>query len=172
MQVKVSFAADTSVLVAFSGVEQMTLLRAITGRIAIPAAVRRELVDNGVGWLAAREAQESIKRADWIVTFDLAKESIRVIDGPNIDLGEREVVSLDVALQCTPLIDEKTGRRAAETIALRPIGTLGLLRIAKERRLIERVGLLLKAMIHHSNLRYGDRLLRQFMNRIGERWPP
>ena len=172
MQVKVSFIPDTSVLVAFSGVEQMTLLRAITGRIAIPAAVRRELVDDGVGWLAAREAQESITRADWIVTVDLAKESIRVVDDPRIDTGEREVISLAAAWQCTPLIDEKTGRRAAETIGLRPIGTLGLLRIAKERRLIERVGPLLKSMIRRSNLRYDDRRLREFFHSIGERWPP
>ena len=173
MQEKISFVADTSVLVAFSGVGKMALLRGITGRIAIPDAVRRELVDDGVGWVAAREAQESITRADWISAVDLSsEESIQVVDDPRIDTGEREVISLAAAWQCTPLIDEKMGRSVAEALGLRPLGTLGLLRIAKLCGRIERVSPLLKSMIRRSNLRYGDRLLQQFMSNIGERWPP
>lgn len=172
MQAKKPYVADTSVLVAFSGVGQMALLREITGRIAIPTAVRRELVDDGADWIAAREAQESVARADWITTEDLVKEAIPVIGDPKIDLGEREVISLAAAWQCTPLIDEKTGRSVAKLIGLKPLGTLGLLRIAKAWGRIERVGPLLESMIRESNLRYGDRLLQKFLADIGERWPP
>ncbi len=172
MQGNVLFVADTSVLVAFSGVEEMPLLNNVLGRIAIPAAVSRELVDDGVGWVAAFTAQEAIIRGDWIVTVDLAQLGIEAIDNPRIDLGEREVVSLAAAWHCTPLIDEKTGRRAAEALGLRPIGVLGPLKIAKDRGNIGTVGPLLERMIRRSGLRYGDRLLREFMLSIGERWPP
>ena len=171
MQEKPPFVGDTSVLVAFSGVGQMTLLREITGRIAIPSAVRRELVDDGAGWIAAREAQEIVVRGDWISTVHLAEASIQMMDDLNLDPGEREVISLAAAWQCTPLIDEKTGRRAAELIGLRPLGTLGLLRVAKASGRIEKVAPLLSSMIRQSNLRFSKRLLQKFLRHIGERCP-
>jgi len=101
----------------------------------IPQAVWDEVTSHGGSASGAKEISE----ASWIEiqTVDpLLVEPIIIL----VDRGEAEAIAL---ARCIPdsvlLIDDSRARRVAERLGLRRIGTVGLLRRAKQAGLIKRL---------------------------------
>lgn len=162
---------DTSVLVAFSSVGEMGILKALFPKATIPGAVFRELVMDGKNWVEAAEAQREAVAGDWLETVDLSASRIPIHVDWRLDDGEREVISLALAKRMLPILDERPARRLAQSLGLVPIGSLGLLAIAKERGIVPTIGSVVTRM-RSSGLRFADKLLVDFLKGFGERWPP
>lgn len=149
----------------------MDIPKSLFPKALIPGAVFRELVTQGEGWHAAESAQREARSQDWLETVSLSDEQIELVGDPSLDDGEREVISLAFAWGLLPAIDEPFGRREAQKLSLDPIGSLGILGIAKNRGIVLGLGPTVAAM-KNRGIRLGDRLISRFLRQYGERWPP
>ena len=129
-------------LVALWAVGQLDLLHQLFGEIWTPKAVcdefraadpaRREATLRDAGWIRCVQVQDA--------------QQVSVYVG--LDQGEAEVLAL--AQECDPrlvIIDELRGRRYAQRLGLPLTGTLGVLLLAKEQKLIPTVRPVLTALL-------------------------
>jgi predicted nucleic acid-binding protein len=124
--------ADTSPLNYLILIDHINVLEPMYGRIAIPAAVRDEML--------RRQAPVSVRSwatnlPEWVEVH--SSKPAPFLLSRNLDLGEREAISLALTLKAPILvIDEMIGRKEAEAHGLRVIGTLGILRDAHDLNLL------------------------------------
>lgn len=125
--------ADTSPINYLVLIEEIGILPKMYGRVVIPHTVREELV---------RASAPQLVRA-WVghppVWLEV-RSPLAVPDSAlaKLDLGERDAIMLATELQADQLIvDDREGRREAERRAIPVIGTLGVLREAATRKLLD-----------------------------------
>jgi uncharacterized protein len=159
-------AADTSPLVALSGIRRLGLLRTIFGEVVIPPAVYREIIDQGVGWLEAEEVQAAILAGElvkvWSKPFGLLSAPAR-----KLDAGEVEAISLAKHMNSLCLLDERRGRAFAEANGVRVIGSLGVIIRAKNRGLVTKVAPLIEAM-RANGINLADSLISAVLSECDE----
>ncbi len=120
--------ADASALIAFTQIDQLSLLHKLFAEILVPPAV-------------AREAAPSLPHLPaWI--------RIRTLEGPphaavtkvSLDPGETEAISLALEAKADRIIlDDRQARNLATALGLVIVGTAGVLFAAKQRGLITAV---------------------------------
>ena len=113
--------SDASPLNVLVRIERVALLPKLFNRIVIPPAVEAELNDPR----APKEVRSFLgSRPSWL---EVARP-LALLDLPNIGPGERAAISLACERKADLLlIDDKRGRRAAKSLDLRIIGTIGIL---------------------------------------------
>lgn len=151
--------SDTSPLTALLLARRDKLLRELFDRVVLPPSVQSEL-------LRAHAALPS-----WIEV--IAPEVIPVsVSEAGLDPGETEAIAL--ALELRPdmlLIDERLGRRLAVRHGLPVTGLLGLLVLAKQRRLIAEIVPVIGELQEKGNCWFGHELLVEVCRSVDERWP-
>ena len=150
----------------FSKIGHFDLLRELFQTIVIPPAVHEEVVERGAGRAGARESRD----AGWIAVAEVPPPSAVVAAlVAAFGRGEREAIALALSLDPTMilLIDELRPRRVAEQLGLIPVGSGGVLVLAKQARLISEVRPLLDGLRGHG-LRIGDAVYRRVLERAGE----
>jgi len=95
--------------------------------------------------------------------FDLVK-ALKLI----VDEGEAEAIALAMELNLPLLIDDRKGRRLAEKLGLKFIGSLGLLKIAKEREIIFEVKPFIQNFLKKGYY-LDEKLVRLFLESVGEK---
>lgn len=144
--------SDTSPINYLVLIELQDLLPSLFDRIIIPEAVRRELQADGT----PEPVRQFIAAApDWM----------EVCSGPQVpatlahlDSGEREALALALTVSANfVLIDERMGRQAAEDHSLEVYGTLGVILVAAERKLVTLEDAL--GRLQRTNFRVSPRLL-------------
>lgn len=121
-------------LVALWLLDQLTLLRDLFRFVLIPSAVEME-------FLAAESAmrKQALEQSHWIKTVSVQNPR-HALTYTGLDQGEAEVLALGVEQGARlVVIDERKGRQYAKRLGLPLTGTLGLLLVAKEKRLITQV---------------------------------
>lgn len=130
--------SDTTPISNLIQIDEFDLLEKLFGKIIIPESVLIELLafpDTQPFISLLLEEGRVVKQA--IDDIELV-EKIEV-EG-DLDRGEAEAIALAIQLQADKLlIDEKVGRKYAESIPLSIIGTLGVLVQAKHVGIIEEV---------------------------------
>jgi len=125
--------ADTSPLNYLVLIHQIHLLPDLYGRVLIPESVLEEL--------SAIETPQLVRNwatnpAEWIEVLPptpIDDESLT-----RLHAGERDAISLALTVHANAvLMDERRGRQEAENRGLKPIGTLGVLVAAHNRRLVD-----------------------------------
>ena len=123
--------SDTSPLNYLILIELHDLLPKLFDRILIPDAVHREL--------KSAAAPDPIKRFLAEVPAWLEVRPSGEIDATPrlLDSGEREVIALALSTKAdSVLLDERKGRQVAREQGLRVSGTLGVIRLAADQKLI------------------------------------
>lgn len=120
-------------LVALWTLGRLDLLQALFGEVLIQAAVQSEFLATEC---LRREA--ALSSAPWIKTVTLA-EPRRALAYIGLDAGEAEALALAEERGGIVIMDERQGRRYAHRLRLSLTGTLGVLLLAKERRLLSTV---------------------------------
>lgn len=129
--------ADASPLIAFSRINHLEVLSKTLGEIIITEKVEKECLED-----MSRPGATALQKA-------ILKNIITVHDDPNtdqyreladiLDEGEASAIALALKMRTSLLIDEKLGRAAAKKLNLKIIGTAGVLLLAKQNKIIDKV---------------------------------
>jgi predicted nucleic acid-binding protein len=84
-----------------------------------------------------------------------------------VDEGEAEAMALSLELGLPLLIDDQKGRKVAEKLGLKYIGTLGLLKIAKKKGIISTVKPFIDSFIN-CGYYLDKKLVEKFLKDLGE----
>ncbi len=156
---------DTSVVLYLAWLRHESLLPALFDTVLAPPEVKLEFEQ-----LAARE--ERFIGLAFPASIQIQQpESIPATLSENTALDRGERAALALALErhiTTVLLDEKPARAVARRLGLRPIGVLGILLEAKERKLIEEVRPLLDALQMEAEFYLGESLRSETLRRAGE----
>lgn len=148
--------SDASPLIAFYQIGQLDALRALFERLIVPPAVVWEVAPS-VGALPT-----------WVHVRDVPRPPDLV---SHLHVGERETISLAVYLQADFVVmDDRPGRRAAQSLGLDLIGSLGLLVRAQRRGLIRTVRPMMDQLVA-SGLYASEQLYREILEAAGEADP-
>lgn len=157
--------ADSSPLIAFGSIDQLSVLFQIFGNVIIPNIVAEECLTD----LAHPGAMAIAKAID--------KHFIQINKQPNptaptdlieiLDPGEAAAISLANSLQAPLLIDEKLGRQVATQLGLKIIGTIGVLLLAKQKNIVPAVKPILTSL-KNGHYFLSDSLVQETLIRAGE----
>lgn len=128
-------------LVALWTLDHLTLLRDLYQSVLIPPAVEAEFlaVDH-------TSRQRALQEASWIKVTPLTNPRY-ALTYLGLDQGEAEVLALAVEREARLVVmDERKGRRYARHLRLPLTGTLGILLLAKEKRVLTAVGPLIERL--------------------------
>ncbi len=128
--------ADSGPLIHFALLGRLDLLRDIYGRLIVPQAVYDEIVKRGAG----KPGDRDVAAAEWIETRMAPDSPTAAALANDLDAGEAEAISLAITIGADLfLCDDLAARRAAERAALRVVGTLGILGVAKREGIVPAV---------------------------------
>jgi len=109
---------------------QIGLLPQLADRIVLPFSVHGEMLDVRAPEIVRTWAG---KLPDWIEL----RSSTPTVGGKGLSIADREAITLARDLKATLLLtDDRKARQCAAGIGVASIGTLGILEIAAERKLI------------------------------------
>lgn len=151
LNILVRVGREDVLAVLFDGVMVPPAVLAEMGHPSAPPAVRA-FAESRPAWLAVRAPK---------MVLPLAA----------LDLGEREAISLAAELGLPLLIDERLGRREAESRGLSVIGAVGVLERAADAGVIADLAAV-HEQIRQTDFRVSDRLLDASLKRHLERKNP
>ena len=121
---------DTSPLIFLSRLNRLDLLRREADEIVAPSAVLREIAEY------RDEAAAQVAEAREIWLRERSAQDLNLLAILRTELGDGEAEAIALALEtgaARVVLDDLDGRRLADRLGLRPVGTLGLLLAAKLR---------------------------------------
>ena len=156
--------SNASPLIGLCKIDLLYVLKELWREVTIPEAVYREVVVDGKGKPGSNVIENACK--DWIKVVAVKNrhevEALQAI----LDKGESEVIALGQELKADLLLlDNKEPRLFAKGIDLDVIGTVGIIRLAWEKELIEDP----VKQIHHLRLNgfwIHDEIVEQFKKGI------
>lgn len=133
---------DSSAIIALSQLGYLDRLRGIFSEAMVPRAVYEEICFRGRGLVGERELSEAIE-AGLISVRDVRN---RVLVNALLDplgLGEAETIALALEESADyAVLDDKLARRRARAMGLNVIGTLRVLRLMYDSKVIDKEGLI------------------------------
>jgi predicted nucleic acid-binding protein len=158
----VAVVADAGPLIALARITRVDLRPALYDEIIVPPTVYREITTKQDFPGAAMFAQAAWLRVGPIADLR-AVECLQLL----LDRGESEAIVLARLLRATLLMDERRGRAIANTFGVSVTGTIGILRIAKQRGRIDQMTPLLDAL-RSAGVRLSQRLYDEARRSVGE----
>lgn len=160
-----SVVSNTSPIINLAAIGQLHLLRAVYSRLVIPQAVYREIVIAGPALPGAVEAVTEGWIESRTIAFPAELRYLQTI----LDQGEAEAILLALDIPADLLLmDEKRGRRVAQSLGIPTIGLLGVLIEAKQHRVVERVQPILENLVNTANFRIAPALYSRVLVAAGE----
>ena len=135
-------SVDTSPLLYFYRIDQLTLLRRLFDRVLVPEAVVIELARG-----KARDIRvPNLTDYPWIEIRQIERRSVSErVD--SLGAGEREAILLALDGHADwVILDDLDARHQAEICGIQVIGTVGLLASAKQKNMIASVAPILNAL--------------------------
>ena len=124
--------ADTGPLYYLFLISEVDVLPQLFASVAVPQAVVSELCHTGA---PASVRSWALTPPPWLVVHT---DPVETPPLPPIDAGERAAIALALLLGAELLLmDERAGTAAARGQGLQTVGTIGVLKLAAQRRLIE-----------------------------------
>lgn len=138
--------SNTTPLSELSKIDRLDVLQSLFATILIPPTVYAELTTGN------HPATIAIPAATWIEprTVQQVERIEQLLQTPGLDRGECAAIALAEELRADRLlIDERAGRKLAQTLGLPIIGTIGILLLAKKSGLVSAIAPLLDDLIDH-----------------------
>lgn len=156
-----NIVVNASPLILLCKAGHIGLLEKLGRNVFVPRAVVNEVVAH-----PEDEAGRSVKTFSWLTQVEVSvPDSIKAWD---LGAGESEVIAY--ALRCDgvrPLLDDAEGKACALAHGLRPLGTAGLLVLAKRSGLIQSVKPAL-GIIREKGLWISDTVVATIVKSAGE----
>lgn len=144
--------ADTSCLIIYHKIDQLIILRELFSDLIVTKEVAAEFGEIP-DWISIHEV------VDKLLYLKLEEE-----------LGKGEASSIALAKEFEEsllIIDERKGRKKAESLGIETIGSLGLLLMAKEKGVVRKVSEIL-ALIDQTNFRISSSVREAVLRQSGE----
>ena len=126
--------ADTGPLIAFAGIDRLSILRSLFSEVSITESVKAEcLVKTG---LDAQRIDAALGEG-WLVSVPVEKRLPPL--SPSLGIGESDSIRFASQAQgeSLPIVDDRLARRYALQKGLDIVGTVRLLDLAEQRGLME-----------------------------------
>ena len=156
--------SNATPLIAFSRINQLSLMQEIVGKLIIPEAVAEEISNYPL------TSPDSIVLSDqpWIKIEILKSSSQLQLLLPILDRGEAAVIALALERSAKlVLMDELTGRKVAKSLQLSVTGSVGLLIKAKQTGKIQAIEPFLTAM-QKAGLYLSQRFIAEVLKQMNE----
>ena len=125
--------ADASPLIALARIGRLELLHTSFGKLLVPEAVWREVVDAGLD----KPGAGAVSQASWVERRAVTDTGLVAVLGRDLGAGEAEAIVLAREVGAgLVLMDERMGRAVARRLGLRVTGLVGVLIEARERGLL------------------------------------
>ena len=156
--------ADASFLIGVSVISQWKTLEALIGTLYVADEVWTEVVIRGVGKPGAKE----LSQAAFVAKRTVSNTQAVAMLTPTLDKGEAETIVLATELGVkTVFLDDRRGRKVAQSTGLQVTGIAGFLLFAKRSAKIEAVQPLL-LRLHQKGFRLSSKLIDAVSRRAGE----
>jgi len=153
---------DSGPLIALARIGQLALLRRLSRKTIVPPAVWGEVTAN-----AELPGAASVIAASWLIQEEPDQQAVgalRILLGR----GEAEAIALAQSLPGSLLlVDDRRARRVAERMNIRRMGTVGLLRRARQCGMIDRLRPHLDAL-QASGVYVSQALTEAVLREVGE----
>ncbi len=160
--------SDSSTLIHLAAIGRLDLLRGLYGRIVVPPAVWKEVVEQGGERVGAAEVEQG-KQAGWIEIQAATNQPLLRLLEHALDEGEAQVIALGVEQpDALVLLDESDARQIAAVYSLRKTGAIGVLVRAKREGKIESLRVELDRLRGQGGFWIEDGLYRQALQSVGE----
>ena len=117
-----TIVADASCLIVLQNIQELSLLEKLFGEVFITEEVGEEFGLDLPEWIKIKEVQNKIQQ-----------NALNLI----LDKGEASSIALSLeTVNSLLIVDEKKGRRIAQELGLKIVGTLGVILRSKEKDLI------------------------------------
>ncbi len=158
--------SNASPLIALSAIGKLELLHELYDTIFIPRAVYDEVTVHG------QHKQRVIiddSEKSWLKVKPVQNKVIVDTLKIQLDAGEAEAIALALEEKVDLiLIDERIGRRMAQSLGLMVLGTLGILTQAKQKNLIPTLKPILADLIAKAGFYITPKLITQILSTVGE----
>jgi predicted nucleic acid-binding protein len=157
------WVVNASPLILLGKVEQMQLLGALTGEIAVPRAVIREVT-------AKPDGERTVKTLTALESAIVVDDEVPPANILSWDLGPGETQVISHAVANTServVIDDLEARRCAKAMGLAVIGTLGIVGRAKVAGLIGRAEPVIQ-WLRETGLYASDEIVQRLLREVGE----
>ena len=121
---KLTIVANSTPLIALARIGRLNILQEMFGAIHIPQAVYNEVATDS----KKRSGSSEVEQYAWINKVDIARSDLLEFLMLTVDAGEAEAIALAREIKADLLlIDDKEGRRIADSVGQAIAGTIGLL---------------------------------------------
>jgi predicted nucleic acid-binding protein len=159
-----SIVSNASPLIHLARIGQLELLHHLYGEVFVPESVWEEVVVKGAGQPGAA----MIERAGWVRRKSVANLWLVRVLRRELEVGEAEAIALALEIGAELLLmDDRVGRKIAQFLGVRCVGTVGVLMEAKKKGLIPLVKPSLDAL-RVSGFYLGDELYERVLRDVEE----
>lgn len=159
--------ADASPLIAFGSIDQLSIIFKLFGKVIIPQTVANEcLVDISYAGAAAIAKAIEIKKIQ-IHTPPIESQN-RDAMLSILDEGEADAIALAHSMHLPLVIDEKLGRNIAKEMGIKIIGTVGILLLAKQKKIVKHIKPILMEL-KNGHYFLSDTLIKDALKRVEEK---
>ena len=158
------WVVNASPLILLGKVEQIPLLGALAGELAVPRAVIREVS-------AKPDGERTIQTLTSLKSVVIVDDEIPPANILSWDLGAGETQVISHAIVNSSdrvVIDDLEARRCAKAMGLAIIGTLGIVGRAKVNGLIEKAAPVIRRL-REAGLYVSDDLVQRLLQEVGEK---
>jgi len=158
---------NSSVIIALAEIGLTGIAASLTAEVIIPRAVYEEVVVRGRGRPGSRELEELVHQGKVKLLSPRDQALVEALHDP-LGLGEAEAIALAIEYNCVVVLDDRIARSKAKSMGLEVIGTVGLLRRAYDKGLVDRDGLVqaLRKLREHG-FRISDEIIREVLEKLG-----
>lgn len=157
--------SNTSPLTNLAAIGKFDILEQLFGEIHIPHGVWHELNAYQQRWPGSND----VENARWVFQHVVKNQTILTILHRDLDMGESQAIALALEINAqTILLDEKEARRIAQSLGLRPFGTVGILLKAKSNGILSLVRPALDDLRHIAGFYLSQTLYHLVLQAAGE----
>jgi len=154
--------SDTSPISNLIQIGKLYLLQEIFNEVIIPQEVYKELSNYG-------DQKMVVDEQSWINIKSVENKELVLELENTIDKGEAEAIVLAKEIGANLIIiDEMTGRSVADAFGLGKIGVLGILTLAKKRKLIEHIKPIVDDLRKKAGFRISEKLYNEILRSVNE----
>jgi len=157
---------DSSAIIALAEVNMTDIIEAFGMEIIVPHEVYEEVVVKGYGRPGSRELEGLVSQDKIKVLSPRDRALVEALQDP-LGMGESEAIALAVEHNCTVVIDDRIARLKGKSMRLKVIGTIGLLRLAYDKGLLNKSKLAqaLRELKEHG-FRVSDEIINGVLKRL------